>query len=102
MKYCANCGNELVDEAVVCPKCGVACEIVKPNTPAEENNALLFGAIGCCVPIVGLILWLVWKDSKPKTAKYAGIGALISVICIIIYYVFVAAVVGTQVAGYYY
>lgn len=22
MKYCTNCGNELKDEAVICPKCG--------------------------------------------------------------------------------
>ncbi|MCI9215419.1 MAG: zinc-ribbon domain-containing protein [Oscillospiraceae bacterium] len=22
MKYCSKCGNELFDEAVICPKCG--------------------------------------------------------------------------------
>lgn len=27
----------------------------------------------------GLILWLVWKDSKPKSAKMSGIGALVGV-----------------------
>lgn len=101
MKYCAKCGNELVDEAIVCPKCGVACEEIKTNEPVEENNPLLFGAIGCCVPIVGLVLFLVWKDSKPKTAKYAGIGALISVICIAIYYIIVIAMFSTAVATFY-
>lgn len=24
MKYCSNCGAELVDTAVICPKCGCA------------------------------------------------------------------------------
>ena len=26
MKYCVNCGNELLDEAVVCVRCGCAVE----------------------------------------------------------------------------
>ena len=34
----------------------------------------------CCIPIVGLVLFLVWKDTKPRNAKAAGIGALVSVI----------------------
>ena len=29
--------------------------------------------------MVGLVLFLVWKDEKPRTAKAAGIGALVSV-----------------------
>ncbi|WP_368248904.1 zinc-ribbon domain-containing protein, partial [Intestinimonas butyriciproducens] len=26
MKYCSKCGNELLDEAVICPKCGCPVE----------------------------------------------------------------------------
>ena len=26
MKFCTHCGSELLDEVVVCPKCGCACE----------------------------------------------------------------------------
>ena len=26
MKYCSKCGNELMDEAVICPKCGCPVE----------------------------------------------------------------------------
>ena len=33
-----------------------------------------------------MILFLVWKDTKPKTAKAVGIGALISVICVVLFY----------------
>lgn len=36
MKYCQHCGNELVDEAIVCPKCG--CSVDKKAT----RIALLF------------------------------------------------------------
>jgi len=37
--------------------------------------------------VVGLVLFLVWRDEKPKTAKAAGIGALVSVILTILIYV---------------
>ena len=47
---------------------------------SNDNGGFLWGLLGFCIPIVGLVLFLVWKDQKPKTAKAAGIGALISVI----------------------
>ena len=50
---------------------------------------LLWGLLGCCVPIVGLVLFLVWKDTKPKTAKAAGIGALVAVGIAAVYYLIV-------------
>lgn len=61
------------------------------NTNVESANndkgGFLWGLLGCCVPIAGLILFLVWKDQKPKTAKAAGIGALVCVIVGVIYYI---------------
>lgn len=47
----------------------------------------MWGLLGCCIPVVGLVLFLVWRDEKPKTAKVAGIGALVSVILTILIYV---------------
>ena len=84
MAFCKNCGAQIDDQAVVCVHCGVA----QNNTPAVvDNGGFGWGALGCCVPIVGLILFLVWKDTKPKTAKAAGIGALVSVGLAVVYYV---------------
>lgn len=60
----------------------------------NDNGGFLWGLLGCCIPIVGLILFLVWKDQKPKTAKAAGIGALVSVILVILYYVIVIVILG--------
>ncbi len=61
------------------------------NTNVESANndkgGFLWGLLGCCVPIAGLILFLVWKDQKPKTAKAAGIGALVCVIVGVVYYI---------------
>lgn len=55
--------------------------------PVNDKGGFLWGLLGCCVPIAGLILFLVWKDQKPKTAKAAGIGALVCVIVGVIYYI---------------
>ena len=83
MAYCKNCGRPLDDNAVVCPSCGVA----QGNTSAStDNGGFGWGLLGCCIPIVGLILFLVWKDTKPNTAKAAGIGALVSVVCCVVFY----------------
>lgn len=59
-----------------------------------DNGGFLWGLLGCCIPIVGLVLFLVWKDSKPKTAKAAGIGALVSVILGILYYIIMVVIIG--------
>ena len=90
MAFCKNCGTQIHDEAVICPNCGVSQE-TKPAV--VDNGGLGWGALGCCVPIVGLILFLVWKDTKPNTAKAAGIGALVSVGVSIVCYV-LSAVLG--------
>ena len=56
-----------------------------------------WGLLGCCIPLVGLILFLVWKDTKPNTAKAAGIGALVSVGISVVFYLIgiVAGVAGS-------
>lgn len=89
MAYCKNCGKEIADNAAVCINCGVAQE-TKPQV--VDNGGFGWGLLGCCIPIVGLILFLVWKDSKPKTAKAAGIGALVSVALSVVYYIVVVII----------
>ena len=69
--------------------------------PVVDNGGFLWGLLGCCIPIVGLILFLVWKDTKPRTAKAAGIGALVCVIAYVLMYV-LAAVLGIGAALYAY
>lgn len=113
MAYCTNCGTELENGATQCSFCGMTQDSKLPNIsyttsePAsapkdEDTGNLLYGLIGCCVPIVGLILFLVWKDTQPKNAKTAGIGALISVICLVLFYILVFVIgVGLSVATYY-
>lgn len=52
-----------------------------PQMPAAaDSGSLGWAVLGFFIPLVGLILFLVWKDTKPLSAKKAGIGALVSVI----------------------
>ncbi len=77
---------------------------VTPNGSAsDDNGGFLWGLLGCCIPIVGLILFLVWKDSKPKSAKAAGIGALVCVIVYVVFYIIMAVMgIGLASLGMYY
>lgn len=61
---------------------------------AEKGN-IGYGILGFFFPLVGLILFLVWKDTKPADSKVSGIGALIgfcaSIVFYIIYFILIAA-----------
>jgi len=87
MAFCKNCGNRIDDKAVICPACGVA-----QGPVTTDNGGFGWGLLGCCIPLVGLILYLVWKDTKPRTAAAAGKGALISVIISVAYYIILAVI----------
>lgn len=93
MAYCKNCGKEVFDSNAVCPHCGAAPEM-KPAVTVTDKGGFWWGLLGCCIPIVGLILFLVWRDTKPKTSKAAGIGALVGAVCIVLFYIllFVAGI----------
>lgn len=91
--FCTGCGKELSESEEFCSVCGkqrttpsqgaqpVFQQQVNPQTgyvqdaPSGGMTALSF-----FFPIVGLILYLVWKDQTPLKAKSAGKGALIGVI----------------------
>lgn len=87
MKYCAQCGAQLVDEAVVCPHCGCAVAPTKTVDPNASPNSRLV-ALLLCIFVGGLgihrfyvgkigtgVLWLL-------TAGCLGIGALVDLIMI--------------------
>lgn len=98
MAFCKNCGKEIDDKAVICPHCGVP-QTTQPQV--VDNGGFGWGLLGCCIPLVGLILFLVWKDTKPKTAKAAIIGAIVGVVISVICYLLTAALgVGVAMMGY--
>ena len=88
MKYCTYCGSKNRTNGVYCENCGhpLAYEPIyqeqqqTSSIPIEEKNSFWWGVLGFFVPMGGLIIFLIWLKEKPKSAKSAGIGALIRVI----------------------
>lgn len=92
-KFCSNCGEPIADKAYICTKCGV-----KQAGVSDDKGGLGWFLLGFIIPIVGLILWLIWKDEKPETAKSVGQGALISFILGILLYVVAFIFLGAMMA----
>lgn len=57
------------------------------NTNVNDKGGFGWGLLGCCIPLVGLILFLVWRENKPNSAKAAGIGAIVGVVISVISYI---------------
>ncbi len=86
MSFCPSCGKN-VGESAFCPDCGFsingqpsACAqppvqyILKPMTPDAPSKGIAW--LSFFFPLVGLILYLVYHDTKPLKAASAGKGAL--------------------------
>ena len=111
--FCPNCGKQIDDRAVICPHCGVPtgeplyrANPYGPQPPYScgnpQESGIGWAFLGFFFPIVGLILYLVWKDQYPIRAKASGKGALISVcvyLGLLILYVFLALVLIAIFAG---
>ena len=110
MPYCTNCGSDVSQFAAACPDCGAPQQKATNNNNNYQERApqrsyqpddggFGWGLLGFCIPVVGLILYLVWKDERPLTAHAAGKGALISVIfsvvVYVLYFIFIFAFVAT-------
>lgn len=77
-KFCDQCGGELKEmtTAASTPLQSAAYPQANPTDAPSGGYAVL----GFFIPIVGLILFLTWKDSFPLRARSAGKGALIGFI----------------------
>lgn len=91
--FCSGCGQELSPDENFCRVCGkqrtTPAEGAQPVFQQQINPQMGYvqdapsggmTALGFFIPIVGLILYLVWKDQTPLKAKSAGKGALIGAI----------------------
>ena len=74
MKYCQQCGSQLVDQAVVCPNCG--CTVQEPINQQEDKPSTGLNVLAFLFPLVGLILYLCFQKTTPVRAKAIGKWAL--------------------------
>lgn len=99
-KFCSNCGNELVDEAVICPKCGVSVENkVQANNGSNDNSNGMATAgfiLSFFVPFLGLIFSIIGSKRAKETNSGKGLsiaGIIISSIAIFISIIFIVIAV---------
>lgn len=91
MTKCFLCGFDLLEGSQVCPHCGtsVAESLQKQKEEMERissgDNAGCLAIVSFLFPIVGLIGFLVFIASKPRTAKLMGKAALLSTILSIVF-----------------
>lgn len=60
-----------------------------PYYPEPDIPSAGWGVLGFFFPLVGLILYLVWQQTMPNRAHMCGKGALISVIVVAAFFVFI-------------
>jgi hypothetical protein len=116
VSFCPSCGAKLTENASFCPKCGTRISApqppyaqptgyYQPYAHADDSPSGAFTALGFFIPVVGLILYLIWKDTYPQRAKSAGKGAIAGAITwtalVILIYVIYFIWVGTLFAGLY-
>ena len=123
MNYCMNCGREYDGAPGYCPECAAMYQqapqyqqppvqnvyVQAPYPPAEVDAPNIgFAILSFFIPLVGLILFLVWKDKTPLKAKSCGKGALIrvivdivsSVVAVIIYVVMLGGLFALELGMY--
>ncbi len=80
--YCRNCGQEINDNAVICPHCGVLVNDTALQTKQETNSLALVGFIlSFFTGLVGLILSCIGL-SRSKRMNGDGRGFAIAGIII--------------------
>lgn len=52
----------------------------RKTTSGYDSGSGGWGLLGFCFPLVGIILFLVWQNEKPNTAKVCLNGALIGIV----------------------
>ena len=115
MKYCSNCGSPINDGDNVCSNCGNKVTITSKENNQRSNDSTevksyekasslqesqvskdtgspWWAVLGFFIPLVGFILFLVWRTTQPNNAKSSGFGALISVVWEIVFSITISIV----------
>lgn len=117
MKYCSHCGNQLVDEAIICPKCGCPTEMFNNpnrnfsqntfNAPAAEPLSALsiVGFIFAFLfPLAGLICSIIAHkiavtENNLRTKSFSKSGIIVSAVFLALSVFFWALMIVLAVNG---
>lgn len=100
--YCMNCGADCPDTEQLCANCKQKLNIKnssnskqssKENPAAPQDNmdktdtpSWIYAIVGFIFPLIGLILYLVWRIQTPRRAKSVGKGTLLGAVTLIVLY----------------
>ena len=101
--FCKKCGKDVNDEAVICVHCGCSLEEKSLSVQNTEGAGCFLSGLSFLIPLLVLILYFVWKDTKPQASKDAGKSALWGVIIGVVFWVIsmVFLTAGLASSGYY-
>ena len=61
----------------------------------EDKGDTLANIASCCFPIVGIILFFIWREERPKAAKSVCMWAIIGAVLVVVIYI-VLTIVGVM------
>lgn len=107
--YCSNCGNELNEKAVICPKCGcisnpemynAAFDAVRNNnngniqqTEKHDTPNPGFSILAFLIPLFGIVIYIADHKKTPVACKRYLTWSLISIGLKILFFVVYIAVI---------
>ncbi|MFQ5649726.1 MAG: zinc-ribbon domain-containing protein [bacterium] len=88
--FCPKCGAQNQDDVEFCSSCGQGLKA--GAVPEAEESVGPLGIVFFCIPIVGAIMYFVWKEDKPGKAQQAchlalwgvGVGIVLNIISALI------------------
>ncbi len=87
--FCKYCGKEIDDRAVVCPGCGRATDnytnsadnsAKQVTVSPDDASSFGFAFLSFLIPLLGIILYFVWRAEFPKKASSCLKGAITGII----------------------
>lgn len=92
--FCKKCGKEIKDTDKYCPYCGAPVDEeldqyriygqperqYSPQQINKDSGSFWWGMLGLISPLIGFILFFVYRKSRPKTAKVLLFGSIIGLI----------------------
>ena len=104
MKFCPNCGTQIENGNMNCNECGANFFLWVPENgesisepkhniaalddKAAYNGIFWFVILGMLFPLIGVILYLIWKNTNPVKARAVGIVGLFPISIISFYFVY--------------
>ena len=99
--YCSQCGKEIEADMKYCPYCGAALNVNgNVDQPEQDAPSLLFAFISFFIPIIGIVLYIVWRKDSPKKAASCLKGIVAGISFEMVLYIIFLSMISNSVETY--